>query len=65
MTSWTASRKVQPNVTATPDHSSAPMASNTTKLASRVRMTPAMLVATAAKPGMNLATINDGAPQRS
>ena len=63
--SLTASRNTQPSATATPLQSSAPIVSNSAKLQSRVRTIPAMLVATAANPGTNLATTSDGGPQRS
>jgi len=61
----TALRNTHPSATATPLQSTAPIVSNSAKLASRVRTIPAMLVATAAKPGTNLATTSEGAPQRS
>ena len=50
---------------ATPDHSAAPIASNSTNFHTGSRTTPAIDVATDAKPGMNLATASDRAPQRA
>src|SRR5450432_1014806 len=49
---------------ATPDHNAAPITSAGTKRHSGTRRTPAIAVATEAKPGTNLATISDCAPQR-
>src|SRR6266545_731117 len=50
---------------ATPDHRAAPIASKRTNCHGGRRTMPAMAVATEANPGMNLATISDGAPQRA
>src|SRR5450432_2882312 len=49
---------------ATPDHNAAPIASHGMKRHRGTRRTPAIAVATEAKPGTNFATINDCAPQR-
>src|SRR4029453_2430946 len=50
---------------ATPDHSAAPIASKITNFHIGNRTTPAIDVATEAKPGMNLATASERAPQRA
>ena len=52
----------EPMPTATPAHNAAPIASNSRKVVHGVPTAPDSAVATAAKPGMNLATISDGAP---
>lgn len=55
----------QPSASPTPDHSAAPMPSNTMNGTRRTPVDPAIAVATLAKPGTNFATTSDGAPKRA